>query len=265
MRTIEIDPVSPDVDVGLAQYQSRETNQTGDCISCPVCNGSQGRRYPGNLTACEGCGHIFQTDLTVSASYDAAYAHQYDRQPVREMSALRWDFMQSYLFLSRNSKILDVGYGNGAFLKHAKSAGMRIFGIDLHNEDFGIPVVDYQTQIDFDLICFFDSLEHFPDFAPLLGLRSRHVVVSIPDTPGYVLDAPDRWRHYKPGEHLHYFSRTSLHRFMQRWGFPHRRAEGHPEDRIRGKLTFNGTAHDNILTAIYSADISRPATQRAMG
>ena len=206
-----------------------------------------------NLSRCLACHHVFQTDLTVTVSYDADYAHQYDSRPVKEMSSLRWDFIQSYLSLTQGSHVLDVGYGNGAFLKRARGAGMAISGIDLHTEDFGIPVVDLKTRLQFDLICFFDSLEHFPALAPLLSLCSRHVVVSIPETPGFVLEQPKRWRHYKPGEHLHYFSHGSLDAFMSNWGFPRKLAEGYPEDRIRGKLSVNGNTYDNIYTAIYTS------------
>ncbi len=190
--------------------------------------------------------------MNVTVSYDANYAHQYDSRPVREMSEVRWNFIQSCLSLPKGSRVLDIGYGNGAFLKHARAEGMDIYGIDLHDEDFGIPVVDLETNIHFDLICFFDSLEHFPNFHPLLNLRASNVIVSIPSTPAWLLSSPNRWRHYKPGEHLHYFSRRSLDRFMRDWGFNAKLTEGHPEDALRGKLTIDEQILDNIYTAIYS-------------
>jgi hypothetical protein len=221
-------------------------------IACPVCRG-RCEDYPAyGLSLCYFCHHTFQTDLAVAVSYDATYAHQYDHRPVREMSNLRWTFIQSTLGLPAASRILDVGYGNGAFLKRARAADMAIFGVDLHNEDFGVPVVDFDTPQDYDLVCFFDSLEHFPDFAPILRLRARNVVVSIPYTPDFILTAPTKWRHFKPGEHLHYFSRSSLDMFMRDWGFPERLAEGYPEDDLRGKLIIDGRSHDNIYTAIYT-------------
>ena len=219
---------------------------------CPVCQAQRCRTCDHNLTVCSDCGHIFQTDLKVSASYDAAYAHQYDSRPVAAMSELRWDFIQLFLHLAPGSRILDIGYGNGAFLKHAENRGMEIFGIDVHKENFGIPVVDLSTDLSFDLICFFDSLEHIPDFSDLFRLRSRHIAVSIPATPDFVLQSPRQWRHYKPGEHLHYFRPPSLDRLMQRWGRFANIGSGHPEDRIRGKLARNGVLFDNIYTGIYS-------------
>lgn len=190
--------------------------------------------------------------MAISVSYDADYARQYDTRPVKAMSKVRWDFIQTHLSLPVGSRVLDVGYGNGAFLKHARAAGMKIHGIDVHSEDFGIPHVDFDTPLMFDLICFFDSLEHFPDFSPIFKLKSRHVIVSLPNTPSFVLSRPWAWRHFKPGEHLHYFSHESLDAFMRCWGFPDKVTEGYPEDELRGKLVFGHQKMDNIYTALYA-------------
>jgi len=219
--------------------------------ACPVCESRDISLHPNNLSRCPRCRHVFQSDLRVSALYDADYAHQYDLRPHNRMSALRWAFIQRWLRLPAGSRVLDVGYGNGSFLKHARRHGMRVHGIDIHGEDFGVPTVDFGTTIVFDLICFFDSLEHFPQFAALFGLRAANVVVSLPASPDFLLETPGRWRHYKPGEHLHYFSRDSLDALMFRWGLPRKLVEGAPEDALRGKLTIGGRAHDNIHTAIY--------------
>ena len=183
--------------------------------------------------------------------YDAAYARQYDQRPHQEMSALRWRFIQRWLGLAAGSRVLDIGYGNGSLLRHARSRGMEVFGLDVHGEDFGIPTVDYDTPWTFDLICFFDSLEHFVNFDRLFQLQSAHVVISLPSPPGYLLDTPECWRHYKPGEHLHHFCSDSLDFLMARWGLGRKVAAGFPEDALRGKLQVGGQAYDNIYTAIY--------------
>ena len=227
---------------------------TESSIRCPVCHTLCNESGQPNLTNCQTCRHVFQSDLAVTISYDAKYAHQYDSRPVAEMSDLRWGFIDAALNLSKGSRVLDIGYGNGAFLKRARAAGMDIYGIDLHTEDFGVPVVDFETKLSFDLICFFDSMEHFPSFAPLSKLKSRNVIVSIPETPDFILRAPRRWRHYKPGEHLHYFSHQSLDLLMSKWGFSDKVAKGYPEDNIRGKLLIDGKNYDNIYTAIYRSN-----------
>lgn len=220
-------------------------------LSCPVCDGCELSYYPDNLSSCADCDHIFQSDLSISAVYDAAYAHKYDSYPHQEISTIRWNFIQQSLALPPHSKILDIGYGNGSFLKHTRQQGMDIYGIDLHGEDFGIPEIGYDSKIAFDLVCFFDSLEHFDVFDNPLSLKTQYAIVSIPDPVDCFLQTPREWRHYRPGEHLHYFSRTSLDLVMHRWGLAHKIAEGHPEDALRGKLRIKDRQYDNIYTAIY--------------
>lgn len=221
-------------------------------ISCPVCFGVCYHYPEHNLSKCWDCRHIFQTDLNVTVSYDADYAHAYDVLPVREMSELRWNFIQSVLHLPPQSKILDIGYGNGAFLKRAQLDDMQIFGIDVHNEDFGIPRVDFHSPQKYDLVCFFDSLEHFPNFdALVLFLSTKNVIVSLPNTPDFVLETPNLWKHYKPGEHLHYFSHESLYELLYQMGHKEVIIEGYPEDKIRGKLNINDIVYDNIKTVIF--------------
>ena len=79
-------------------------------------------------------------------AYDLRYLHQYDALPCETMSALRWRFIRQALHLPAGSRILDIGYGNGAFLMHARQHGMAVFGLDVHGEDLGIPTVDYGTD-----------------------------------------------------------------------------------------------------------------------
>ncbi len=149
-------------------YQPFET------VHCPVCAAECTAHTVQNLTACLACDHIFQTDLTITVSYDGTYARQYDHRPVREMSEVRWRFIQSHLALPINSKVLDIGYGNGAFLKRAREAGMEVYGIDVHTEDFGIPTTTFDTNLHFDLVCFFELVGAFHQLRPDLPPERTH-------------------------------------------------------------------------------------------
>jgi hypothetical protein len=227
----------------------------GLITACPVCRGGALQNHTNNLSFCGDCDHTFQSDLKVSAVYNSDYAHQYDNRPHQEMSRIRWDFIQKNLNLAPGSKVLDVGYGNGSFLKYAQAhGGADIYGIDLHGEDFGVPEVQFGTAIEFDLVCFFDSLEHFDNFDLPHSLQTKNVIVSIPNAPDFLLKAPQDWRHYKPGEHLHYFSHESLDLCLFHAGLKHKIVEGYPEDALRGKLNIHGQSYDNIYTAIYSRE-----------
>lgn len=77
--------------------------------SCPVCRGNDISDHRNNLSCWLVCRHVFQSDLQVTAVYDAEYARRYDSLPHRAMSALRWNFIQRWLRLASGSRILDIG------------------------------------------------------------------------------------------------------------------------------------------------------------
>jgi len=146
-------------------------------------------------------------------------------------------------------RLLDVGYGNGAFLRAAEQLGFDVYGSDLHGADVGIRDVPLVGDEKWDAVTFFDSLEHFPDFEPACHVlkRTQVAVLSVPLKPSWWPKWQPKWKHYKPGEHLHYFTRRSLVTFMYQLGFtPH--YLGNFEDGIRGSLE-NG--EQNILTAVF--------------
>jgi SAM-dependent methyltransferase len=156
------------------------------------------------------------------------------------MSFLRVGFIKAF---ASSGKLLDVGFGTGAFIKAAEKAGYDAFGCDAHGEECGVRRAPLDGDEVWDVVTFFDSLEHFPDLAPIRRLigRAKLVVVTLPSTPADLL-TNQRWRHYKPGEHLHYFCRKSLSALFA----PMRiLAESDAEDAIRGRAS-DGTR--NILT-----------------
>lgn len=72
------------------------------------------------------------------------------------------------------------------------------------------------TEIEFNLVYFFDSLEHFDSFDLPSSLKTKDVIVSISNTIDFILETPQAWHHHKPGKHLHYFSHESLELVMKR-------------------------------------------------
>lgn len=112
--------------------------------------------------------------------------------------------------------MLDIGYGNGSFLRVAQAAGLEAFGHDLHQRKDGIRRGDLSNP--YTIITMFDSLEHFSCFDQL-QLRSQHLIVSIPERPTWPIEQLPMWRHFKPGEHIHYFSQQSLIALAYRLGY----------------------------------------------
>ncbi len=150
--------------------------------------------------------------------YDLDYYENMLREysaTAEEISRKRWTFLSEHCepvaLNQENAKVLDFGSGVGWF------RAFRPRWCDVWTCD----IADYpQTGIElqmYDVVCFWDVLEHIPDFGeiePILAL-SKHVALSVPLAKGGLLD----WKHFKPGEHLHYFTEESLIALFHEYGF----------------------------------------------
>lgn len=210
--------------------------------SCPIC-ASDIACPSGDLAQCCHCQHIFQRSNNITVQYDARYLRTYDRYPTDNMSHLRLGFLKAFC---TSGRLLDIGYGNGAFAHLATKAGFSVFGAEVHGQSFGVNEINLEDDSShWDVICFFDSLEHISDLGSLRCHleRSRSVMVSLPLYPPS-FPADRQWKHYKPGEHLHYFSKRSLSLYIGKRLI----AESNVEDVVRGPLG----AFQNIYTAFFS-------------
>jgi len=122
---------------------------------------------------------------------------------------IRWEFVKQI-----NAKhVLDYGSGCG-FFKAFAPADVVVDNID--------PMPVPQTGIKhrhYDLITFWDVLEHLPDVKdvlPVLDLTD-HVAVTVPIKPDEV-EWSD-YKHNKPGEHLTYFTVETMTDLMKHFGF----------------------------------------------
>lgn len=216
---------------------------------CPVClHDFTEATSVGKLRRCKVCTHLFQWPLKVTADYGYEYVHErYEAYPTTDaMSHMRVGFLRA--IHPGGGRLLDVGYGNGSFLKVAQKAGYDAFGNDVHGCGHRFGVRDVELNGDkWDVVTFFDSLEHFTSLAlPREVCRNAStVIVSVPCMPKQECEI-STWKHYRPGEHLHYFTEKSLDIFMTG---KRRVACLDLEDTIRGDR--NGEW--NILTAAWKA------------
>jgi len=100
-----------------------------------------------------------------------------------------WVMKESYTFevldkLSRDSKILDIGCGNGAFLEAARKMGFKnLYGVDIANylkdKSFPHQIIDLNVEKlnyedgSLDLITAFQVLEHLENYFLILHEASR--------------------------------------------------------------------------------------------
>lgn len=144
--------------------------------------------------------------------------------------------------------ILDIGYGDGSFLKVCSNIIPKCYGYDIST----YPIPEKCQQVNdisedcYDVITFFDSLEHFEDIEFVRDLKCNYICISVPYC-SYKSDSWfENWKHRRPNEHLWHFDQYSLTNFMMRMGYGVV-SGSNIEDTIRK----NEDEHYNILTCVF--------------
>lgn len=149
--------------------------------------------------------------------YFAEYIRREDTSIGHQLTKARYHFMG----LVNTDLVIDIGVGSGAFVRHAECYG---YDINYHAvemlRDIGAYLDPYSLPKERSYrvsMCFWDSLEHIPDPAPLLEAIDDFAFVSMPIYRGlpHILAS----KHYKPNEHCWYFTNDGLKRFMAYHGF----------------------------------------------
>jgi hypothetical protein len=197
-------------------------------------------------------GHWYQETLTgpimnYNETYSKSRYDTYDTNDV--MSNLRYDLISNTI--GEFDSICDFGYGNGAFIKKCLFEGHRVYGYDI--SDYPVPEGSEKlgsiNEQHFDIITFFDSLEHLQEkylTIFLKNLDTKHVCISVPwfhESQGsnWFLN----WKHRRENEHLHHFDSSGLINLLLQSGYSIRHV-GNNEDKVRTPTT----DLPNILTVI---------------
>lgn len=178
--------------------------------------------------------------------YDVDYSSRYDKYTTNnDISHLRLGYLIGSIGKIPNS-ILDVGYGNGAFLNTAKKI-TKCYGHDISN--YPIPEnVEFVRDIfnsHYEVICFFDVLEHYPDIYFLDKLNCDYLIISLPECHYFSDEWFKNWKHRRPDEHLWHFNKISLENFIKEQGYDLINFSN-VEDIIRP-----GIRHSNILSGVF--------------
>lgn len=220
------------------------------CKLPPACSPSPSTEPGDKLFACSGCSHVWQHPLEVRTKYNQKYiTERYDAYATTmSMSWLRLGLVRSFV---SGGRLLDIGYGNGSFIKVAERAKFEAFGFDVHG--LGKKYYVKEAPINkgkWDIVTLFDSIEHFDDLSPIKSLddRSPFIIVSTPYRPHFFPCSLD-WKHFRPGEHLHYFSRSSLCAMFPTHDLV---LFTDIEDAIRGTCKVQGwDPFNNIMTCVF--------------
>jgi methyltransferase family protein len=235
---------------------------------CPGCLSWVTDTSVAGFIKCESCGLIAAKDRRTTVSYNSDYvADRYDKYPTTEkMSQLRARLVQCVIDLyetlpagkqlmdCNSPRLLDVGYGNGSFIRRMVHRGWDAYGHDVNPTIYDgvrtadLPVRPLASDERYKAISFFDALEHFEELNKVryVADNTDWIFLSFPNAPeDYPLRAA-AWKHYRPGEHHFAFRVPTLEKLFS---YERHTAKaiyvGSPEDSIRGKRA-DGEA--NILT-----------------
>lgn len=199
-------------------------------------------------------GIIHQDPPIITAQYNKDYVEsRYVKYGVktRGMAMLRLGFIQAQIGREIDN-VVDVGYGDGSFLKACAEAGAFACGYDISEYPLpdGVERAQSLRKNRWQVVTFFDSLEHFEDISFVRDLVTQFIVITAPECHwDQGAEKFKLWKHRRPGEHLHHFNRYSLTRFMDAMGYEVV-AVDNIEDAIRGE---GDGGLSNTFTAIFKA------------
>ncbi len=180
-----------------------------------------------DLAICDKHGVAYQRDMKKDPiRYDDDYLARYqtpeymDGKVAQAVVKGRVNFLREYV--TRGTNVLDIGACTGAFMKAATAAGYYMRGYDVIDT-----VVSRLKEEDcfedkaskFDALTMWDSIEHMR--APEVWLseikKGAHLLVAVPIMEN--IQGVRNSKHYKPGEHLYYWTEDGFKAYMALYGF----------------------------------------------
>lgn len=272
---------------------------------CPACGaqgafhaGHQDARGPGQCIAvrCPQCFLVYidpvPPQATAHESYGSGYYEPWQGREERARLALWARRLRMVEARARRGTLLDVGCGDGLFLKVARAAGWRVDGIEFSPEGarrsshrLGRPVAvgdlarERVLRGPFDVITLWHVLEHLVEPAAMLdAARARlrpggHLVIAVPNLDNLPMRAAYRLARGRPlplyetgarEPHLSHFSPRTLAAFLLRGGLtgielrPDRCALTLPKKCIDAAAAFLSVLSGRLLTDAMVAFCRRP-------
>lgn len=136
--------------------------------------------------------------------YGGEYFANYQKLDATKMGGLltkaRVDLVKKYI---NPAEVVDIGIGGGRFVQESQGCGYDVCPDAVSwLENMGSYTDPYAAPVS-HVTCW-DSLEHIPEPEKLLANVKDWLFVSLP-----LCESPEEWiesKHFKPGEHLHYWS-----------------------------------------------------------
>lgn len=211
-------------------------------MNCNICK-TEMVEFKEDLYVCNSCDLISSSLLPDETIYDVGYYKKYVGYEHSDLNhkiqCERSNLVFKYL---KKGTLLDFGCGSGAFLKYCESK-LDVKGFDINpntgNLNFSNLFDDYEA------VTFWDSLEHVKNPKKVLkALNPYYVFICTPSTDDIDLNNILNWRHYRPKEHIHYFSKDSLEKLLDSCGY------GLLEFNYKESMIRRGGKDKNLITVV---------------
>ena len=181
-----------------------------------------------DLFICERRGVAYQFDLECSTQYDAAYlakCRAYDQGVAAKVNAGRIKMIEDarkIAGMQKKGSLLDVGVASGDFFRAAEKAGYDVKGYDIIPDVVSLlkKINKYESSAaGFDIVTMWDTLEHmqYPSLWLESASRGALLLVSVPIFKS--LGDIRQSKHYRPGEHLYYWTHVGFVDWMALYGY----------------------------------------------
>ena len=184
---------------------------------------------------CEEFGVAYQADMSARREYDDSYMDKvraYEGSEIaRKVNAGRVSMLMRQLGPNvRGLRALDIGAGTGEFIRAAITAGFVAMGCDVMPAakralcESGLWCSEPAW---FDAVTMWDTIEHMEDPGKVLDAipAGARLFVSIPVFED--LHAIRESKHYRPGEHLYYWTADGFVSWLGLRGFVCKEASDH--------------------------------------
>lgn len=179
-----------------------------------------------SILKCSGCGlgHTSPVPENMKDFYEKTYYGNRHGFTEKYCIKRRAGIVFSALKQIKGKRLLDIGCGDGSFIRYMKLNGFEVAGTEINPDQSlfhdlsvlnGIESLAASNQ--FDCITMWHTLEHMPDIRYMLGYVYRlladdgRLIIAVPNNAGFQAELfKNRWLHIDVPRHIYHFDSESL-------------------------------------------------------